>query len=85
MTMLNQSEDDVQMNDYDTLDLDEWIDHDELFVQFDSGLAIPTPGRVRDKDLAPIILLCCNLIQGQPSERPLVILLDGGSSSLINR
>ena len=88
MNMLNKSDDDSKSkdNDYETLDLDEWLNHDELFMQFNSGLTIPTPGRVHNEDLAPITLLCCDTIQGHHSPRPLVILLDGGScSSLINK
>ena len=79
MNMLNKSDDDSKSkdNDYETLDLDEWLNHDELFMQFNHGLAIPTPGRVHNKDVAPITLLCCDKIQEQHSPRPLIILLDG--------
>ena len=48
----------------------------------------PTPKKVyvHNLDLAPITLLVCGTIQNKPVERPLVILLDGGSSgSLINK
>ena len=84
--MLNESRDDIEMNDYDTLHFEELFYQYELFTQFNGGLCIPTPGRVHNKDLAPITLLCCDTIQGRPVERPLVILLDGGSSgSLINK
>ena len=57
--------------------------HDELFVEYNLH---PTPKQVHNKDLASITLLICDLIQGQTVERPLVILLDGGSSgSLTNK
>ena len=48
----------------------------------------PTPKKMyaHSPDLAPIILLVCDTMQNKPVERPLVILLDGGSSgSLINK
>ena len=52
--------------------------HDELFESFNGDPDV--------KDLAPITLLCCDTIQGHVMERPLVVLLDGGSSgSLINK
>ena len=59
--------------------------HDELYGEYNSS---PTPKKVyvHNPDLAPITLLVCGTIQNKPVERPLVILLDGGSSgSLINK
>ena len=59
--------------------------HDELYGEYNSH---PTPKKVyvHNPDLAPITLLMCDTIQNQVVERPLVILLDGGSSgSLINK
>ena len=57
--------------------------HNELFAEYNSS---PTPKRVHNPDLAPITLLICDSIQGHAVERPLVILLDGGSSGcLINK
>ena len=86
--MLNKLDDNSNSknNDYETLDLNEWVNHDDFSMQFNGGLTIPTPGRVHNKDVAPITLLCCDTIQGHHSPRLLVILLDGGSSSsLINK
>ena len=57
--------------------------HNDLFVQYNNP---PTPKRVHNQDLAPITLLICDTIQNHEVGRPLVILLDGGSSgSLINK
>ena len=59
--------------------------HDELYGEYNSN---PTPKKVyvHNPDLAPITLLVCDMIQNKAVERPLVILLDGGSSgSLINK
>ena len=59
--------------------LDEWMNHDELYAAVESVMA-------NNVDLAPITLLCCETIQGKYLDRPLVVLLDGGSSgSLTNR
>ena len=52
------------MDDYNTLGLDEWMNHDELYAAFNTGITIPTPGRVANPDLAPITLLWCEAIQG---------------------
>ena len=57
--------------------------YDELFVEYNS---YPTLKQVHNPDLAQITLLICDLIQGQAVERPLVVLLNGGSiGSLINK
>ena len=59
--------------------------HDELYAEYNSN---PTPKKVyvHNPDLAPITLLVCDTIQNRAVERPLVILLDGGSSgTLINK
>ena len=59
--------------------------HNELYGEYNSH---PTPKKVyiHNPDLAPITLLVCDTIQNRAVERPLVILLDGGSSaSLINK
>ena len=59
--------------------------HDEMYVDYNSH---PTPKKVyvHNPDLAPITLLVYETILNKPVERPLVILLDGGSSgSLINK
>lgn len=57
--------------------------HDELSVEYNSH---PTPKQVHNPDLAPITLLLSITIQGQAVERPLVILLNCGSSgSLMNK
>ena len=72
MNMLNMSDDDIQWDlEYEMSD-DEYdlYYHNELFVEYNSN---PTLKRVHNRDLAPIILLVCNLIRGQSSERPLVI------------
>lgn len=52
-SMLNESnritlndDNEIVMKDYDMLDIDNWICHDELFTIFNSGLIIPAPGRV---------------------------------------
>ena len=66
MNMLNElsydDSDPEDNNNENELSLDDWINADELFMQFNSGLAIPTPGRVHNKDVAPITLLCCDTI-----------------------
>ena len=36
------------------MSLDKWKNYNEPFAAFNSGLTIPTPGRVQNKDLAPI-------------------------------
>lgn len=54
---------DVIMDEYDTLTLEEWMNHGELFADFNAGRIIPTPGRVSNKDLAAITLLCCETKQ----------------------
>ena len=43
--------------------LDKWMNFDESFVAFNSGLTIPVPGRFQNKVLAPIIILICRNIQ----------------------
>lgn len=45
------------MDDYDTLTLNNWMNHDELYIAFNAALTIPTPGRVVNKDLAFITLV----------------------------
>lgn len=71
--MLNESnittsddvDNDIIMDDYNMLDFDKWMNHGKLFAHFNGSLIIPIPGRVRNKDLAPITLLCYKTIQGQ--------------------
>ena len=61
------------------------MDLDESFANFNSGLTIPTPERVRNKNLAPIIILICKTIQGHHSVKFLVLVFDDdSSSSLLN-
>ena len=45
------NDDESIMDDYDTLGLDKWTNHDELYAAFNAGLTIPTPGRVANPDL----------------------------------
>jgi hypothetical protein len=59
--------------------IDEWMNHNEVYAAVEAGLN-------NEKDLAPITLLSCQTIQGQYCDRPLVVLMDGGSSgTLLNR
>ena len=85
VSMLDSSDDESEVElDYEMSDEEyDLYYHSELFVEYNSP---PTPKRVHNTDLAPITLLICDTIQGHVVERPLVILLDGGSSgSLINK
>ena len=34
------------MDNYDTLTIEVWMNHDELFAEFNASLSIPSPGRV---------------------------------------
>ena len=62
------------------------MNKDKLYAAFNAGLTILTLGRITNKDLTPIRLLCCEAIQRQYCDCPLVALLDGGSSGrLLNR
>ena len=83
--MLDLSDDDDETElDYEMSDEEyDLYYHDRLFVEYKSH---PTPKQVHNLELAPITLLVRDTIQNKPVERPLVILLDGGSSgSLINK
>ena len=85
VNMLDSSDDEDEVElDYKMSDEDyNSYYHNELFIEYNSP---PSPKRVHNPDLAPITLLVCNTIQGHAGERPLVALLDGGSSgSLINK
>ena len=67
------------------LSLDIWMNFDEYFATFNSGLNVPTPGRVKNMEVAPICILIYQIIQRHHSVKPLVCLFDGDSScSLVN-
>lgn len=84
--MFNNNNIEEELNDYKALTLEDWINHEELYVQFSSDLIIPTPGRVHNQDLVPITLMICESIQGQYCDRPFIILLDGGNNGcMINK
>ena len=60
--------------------IDEWMNHNEVYAAVEAGL------NNNQNDLAPITVLRCETIQGQYCDRPLIVLMDGGSSgTLLNR
>ena len=76
---LNTNQNESNKQNESNLCIDEWMNHNELYAAVEAGLN-------NEKDLAPITILCCETIQGQYCNRPLVVLMDGGSSgTLLNR
>ena len=60
-----------------SLPLDQWIDSSGVFAN------LSTESLKRGDDVAPISILLCKAIQKNHSEKPLVTLFDGGSSSTL--
>ena len=76
---LNTNQNKSNLRNESNLCIDEWMNHNELYAAVEAGLN-------NEKDLAPITILCCETIQGQYCNRPLIVLMDGGSSgTLLNR
>merc|ERR1712032_28647 len=69
-------EEEAHYTEYSVLTEQEWKEMDEIFMEFNAGLAIPTPKHIKDGRLAPISILTAETIQNTISQRPFVVLFD---------
>ena len=78
----------INYTEYSALNEREWNELDEMFAEFNEGLTIPTPKSSADanketRDTRPVTIMTAATIQGVWSTRPLVVLLDSGSTHCI--